>query len=159
MERNLDKKYSQLDPSLPHPRGSHESLANLESSPGHSVEGGTSSIKEARGFPASKDPSLFPSNQLACAPQCVLEHVTDIKPVRARLVVRNCATREKTGRWCPPILIRALVCFQVPSSTHRDVGCLQDAMISILEGDVVLPMGGHPPVRKSQDRTKSWFLW
>lgn len=79
MERNLDNKYSQLDSRLPHPRAPHESLGNLESSPGHSVEGGTSSIKEARGFPASKDPSLSSSNQLACGPQCVLEHVTDIK--------------------------------------------------------------------------------
>lgn len=74
--------------------------------------------------------------------------------------MRNCATRKKnTDRWCPPILIRALVlvCFQVPSSTHRNVGCLQDARsASLKEMWSSLWVETHL-LGNLNDRTKSCF--
>lgn len=94
-------------------------------------------MEEARGFPTSSDPSLSSSNQLACSPQYVLEH------------------KKRIDHWCPHILIRALVhvCLRVLSSTHRELGFLQDTKMSILEGDTVLPRGGNPPVSKSQQQS------
>lgn len=79
--RKIGEKLGQEMPSsgLVPPGSSLGSLRDLESSLGHSVEGSTLSMEEARGFPTSNNPSLLSLKQLAHNLQYVLEHMTDME--------------------------------------------------------------------------------